>query len=331
MQDSTRTPPVESAPGKSDAPAILVQGLVKAYSFGRIKALDGINLRVESGDVFALIGPNGAGKTTLMGCMLALLRPNAGQISIFGKPADDINVRAITGFLPERPSFETWMNPREFLRFHQMLANKSGTVTAKQEIEEALEAVELTNAAKRRISKFSRGMLQRLGLAQVMVGKPRLCFLDEPTSGLDPPGMDMVRNLLTRLKKDGVTVVVNSHHLDEIERVCTRFAFIRNGKLETQETIASINSKILIAKWSPGTFPDPDLVHKALDECGVTLAEINNEHGKIALTSRQDAPSIISKLVQSGIKIEEIYFDRGGLSELFRVSTEKNSDRPPQS
>ena len=306
-------------------PAILVEGVVKSYGFGRFKALDGVNLRVESGDIFALIGPNGAGKTTLMGCMLALLRPNAGRITIFGKPPDHIDVRAVTGFLPERPSFEPWMNSLEFLRFHQMLAGRAGTDTARQEIQESLAAVELEDVAKRRISKFSRGMLQRLGLAQVLVGKPQLCFLDEPTSGLDPPGMDLVREVLLRFRAAGVTVVVNSHHLDEIEKVCTRFAFIRRGKMETQETISSITSKMLIAKWVQGKIPEADLLLKAVSDCGVTLAESNDEHAKILVNARQDAPAIISSLIHNGISIEEIYFDRRGLSDLFKPESDRRA------
>lgn len=300
-------------------PAVLVEGLVKSYSFGRIKALDGINFQVEEGDIFALIGPNGAGKTTLMGCMLALLRTNKGRIRIFGKAADHIDVRKVTGFLPERPSFESWMNAKEFLQFHQMLAGRSNDPCAENDVKQALEAVDLESVSKRQISKFSRGMLQRLGLAQVMVGKPRICFLDEPTSGMDPPGMDMVRNLLMQFRKQGITVIVNSHHLDEIERACTRFAFIRKGKITTQESISNVHSKIMIARWAGGISPDAETLNDVISDCGVTLADFNDEHAKLMLNSRQDASQIIESLVKHGISIEEIYFDRRGLSDLFKV------------
>ncbi len=308
-------------------PAVLVEGLVKSYSFGRIKALDGVSFQVEEGDIFALIGPNGAGKTTLMGCMLALLRVNQGSIRIFGKPSDHIDVRRVTGFLPERPSFESWMNAKEFLQFHQMLAGRSKDPSAAEDVKQALEAVELQSVAKRQISKYSRGMLQRLGLAQVMVGKPRICFLDEPTSGMDPPGMDMVRTLLTQFRKDGVTVIVNSHHLDEIERVCTRFAFIRKGKIMTQESISNVASKMMIACWAERVAPDAEALNMAINECGVTLADVNDEHGKIMLNTRQDAQHVIESLVKNNIGIEEIFFDRRGLSELFKVGTEGETRR----
>lgn len=301
------------------APAVLVEGLVKSYSFGRIKALDGVNLQVDEGDIFALIGPNGAGKTTLMGCMLALLRVNKGRVKIFGKPADHIDVRRVTGFLPERPSFESWMNAKEFLQFHQMLSGHSNDPTAAEDLREALQAVELESVAKRQISKYSRGMLQRLGLAQVMVGKPRICFLDEPTSGMDPPGMEMVRTLLTQFRKQGVTVIVNSHHLDEIERACTRFAFIRKGKIMTQESISNVASKMMIACWPGGVAPDPVTLNAVLTECGVTIAEQNDEHAKIILNDRQEASRVIETLVKNNISIEEIFFDRRGLSELFKI------------
>lgn len=308
-------------------PAVLVEGLVKSYSFGRIKALDGVNFQVEEGDIFALIGPNGAGKTTLMGCMLALLRINQGRIRIFGKAADHIDVRKVTGFLPERPSFESWMNAKEFLQFHQMLAGRSKDPTAADDVKQALEAVELETVAKRQISKYSRGMLQRLGLAQVMVGKPRICFLDEPTSGMDPPGMDMVRNLLMQFRKQGVTVIVNSHHLDEIERVCTRFAFIRKGKIMTQESISNVHSKMMIARWADGISPDAEVLNNVITECGVTLADFNDEHAKLMLNSRQDAAQIIESLVKNHISIEEIYFDRRGLSELFKIDKATEGNR----
>ncbi len=307
-------------------PAVIVEGLIKSYYFGRIKALDGVNLRVENGDVFALIGPNGAGKTTLMGCMLALLRINRGRIRIFGKAPDHIDVRKATGFLPERPSFESWMNATQFLTFHQMLAGRSNDPTAKADLKNALESVELESVAKRQISKYSRGMLQRLGLAQVIVGKPKICFLDEPTSGMDPPGMDMVRNVLTQFRKQGVTVIVNSHHLDEIERVCTRFAFIRKGKMETQESISNIHSKMMIARWANGVTPDAEVLSTAMVECGVTLADFTDEHCKIVLNGRQDAAHVIESFVRNHIAIEEIFFDRRGLSDLFRVD-KKIDDR----
>ncbi|MBX9669214.1 MAG: ABC transporter ATP-binding protein [Candidatus Obscuribacterales bacterium] len=308
-------------------PAVIVEGLVKSYYFGRIKALDGVDLRVEDGDVFALIGPNGAGKTTLMGCMLALLRTNRGRIRIFGKAPDHIDVRKVTGFLPERPSFESWMNATQFLKFHQMLAGRSNDATAEADIKHALESVELENVSKRQISKYSRGMLQRLGLAQVIIGKPRICFLDEPTSGMDPPGMDMVRNVLTQFRKQKVTVIVNSHHLDEIERVCTRFAFIRKGKMETQESISNIHSKMMIARWANGLTPDADVLKTAMEECGVTLADVTDEHCKIVLNGRQNASNVIQSLVRNNISIEEIFFDRRGLSDLFKVAKTNDARR----
>lgn len=317
---------VAAATEQEKVPAVLVEGLVKSYSFGRVKALDGVNLQVNEGDIFALIGPNGAGKTTLMGCMLALLRVNQGRVRIFGKPADHIDVRRVTGFLPERPSFESWMNAREFLQFHQMLAGHSNDPTAADDLKNALQAVELESVAKRQISKYSRGMLQRLGLAQVMVGKPRICFLDEPTSGMDPPGMEMVRALLTQFRKQGVTVIVNSHHLDEIERACTRFAFIRKGKIMTQESISSVASKMMIACWA-GISPDTDALNAAIQECGVTLAEANDEHAKIVLNDRQEASLVIEALVKNNIRIEEIFFDRRGLSELFKMDQPKEGRR----
>ena len=219
------------------------------------------------------------------------------------------------------------MNAKEFLQFHQMLAGRSKDTSAAEDVKQALEAVDLDSVSKRQISKFSRGMLQRLGLAQVMVGKPRICFLDEPTSGMDPPGMDMVRNLLMRFREQGVTVIVNSHHLDEIERVCTRFAFIQKGKIMTQESMSNVHSKIMIARWAHGISPNAEVLNTVITDCGVTLADFNDEHAKLMLNSRQDASHVIESLVKNGIGIEEIFFDRGGLSELFKVDKVSEGSR----
>lgn len=303
------------------AEIVVVDSLVKAYSFGRIKALDGISLQVRRGDIFALIGPNGAGKTTLMGCLLALLKPTSGRIEIMGKPPDHVDVRRVTGFLPERPSFESWMTPKQFLRFHHMLAGRPPS-TVQQDIADALELVELQSVASRQISKFSRGMLQRIGLAQVAIGKPLICFMDEPTSGMDPPGMELVRNILLRFRQQGTTVVINSHHLDEIERVCTRFAFMQRGRLVTQEDVSTVNSKLLIVKWGHGLRPDDESLKRTLSQCDATLADCNDEHGKVVLSQRADSASVIKQLVLNDISVGEVYFDRSGLAQLFKSPDE---------
>ncbi len=304
----------------SPSPAILIEGLEKEYGLvKRMKVLNSVNLRVETGDIFALIGPNGAGKTTLMGCMLALLRPTAGSIRIFGKPPDAISVRKVTGFLPERPSFETWMSATEFLKYH-LLLSKCSTRDADADVREALEFVGLEDVGSRRMSKFSRGMLQRVGLAQVLVGKPKICFLDEPTSGMDPLGMDLVRRILVRYRKEGVTVILNSHHLDEVARVCNRFAFMRKGTIEIHEDIENVNSRLLVVRWPKDqAIGNVEDIQRVAAPHQVQLQEMLPDQCKLLLPSRELAPILIKELVTAGVLFEEIFFERSNLSDLFKT------------
>lgn len=307
----------------SSSVCIDIRELRKNYSFGKVKALDGINLTVNQGDIFALIGPNGAGKTTLMGCLLALLRPSSGRISIFGKSPDDIGVRAACGFLPERPYFDAWMTAKQFLHYHHMLARRPGSAL-KEDIVEALETVELgADVANKQVRKFSRGMLQRLGLAQVLIGKPKLCLLDEPASGMDPLGIELVRKLLLKWKADNVTVVLNSHHLDEVERVCNRYAFIRSGRIEQIEELVPNEHPVLLIKWfvengeSASIITPADLVARLVKEQGCQLQELNLHYAKIELPNRSQAHALLKSLITADIPIEEAILEKKALADLF--------------
>jgi ABC-2 type transport system ATP-binding protein len=217
--------------------AVEVVNLRKTYKGANVCALDDVSFSLRSGEIFGLIGPNGAGKTTLIGCLLALLRADSGSISIFGKPPDFISVRRMTGYVPERAEFEHWMTGRQFLKYHHGLAQRDPS-SARQEIDEALELVELSKSAwNRRLVTYSRGMLQRLNLAQMVIGKPKVALLDEPTLGLDPTGVAVVRSIIENMRANGVTAIINSHHLDEIERLCDRVAFIKDGRLASIEDL----------------------------------------------------------------------------------------------
>ena len=221
-------------------PAIEVRGVVKAYRplIGRAKhALRGLDLDVAQGEVLGLIGPNGAGKTTLMTCLLGLQRPTAGSIRIDGRPPDDLAVRERTGYLPERLGFDRELSGREFLVLHARLAG-----LPRAEVEGAVartaQAVDIDGEALgRRLKTYSRGMLQRIGLAQALLGEPALVFLDEPTSGLDPAGVALVRACIMGLRERGATVLLNSHQLPEVERVCDRVAFIEQGRVVKMESL----------------------------------------------------------------------------------------------
>ena len=218
---------------------IAVSDVSKTYGrFGRrVQALDGVTLRVAKGETLGLIGPNGAGKTTLLTCLLGFLRPDRGTITVGGLSPDDLAVRARTGYLPERLGFDRELPGRAFLAHHWRLAG-GDPARAAAEVEKAADRVGLEREAlNRRLRGYSRGMLQRIGLAQALISDPDLLFLDEPASGTDPRGVALVRERILEAKTRGATIVLNSHQLAEVERVCDRIVFIDEGRLTKSETL----------------------------------------------------------------------------------------------
>ena len=218
---------------------ISVQGVSKSYGrFGRrMQALDGVALEVARGETLGLIGPNGAGKTTLLSCLLGFLQPDRGTITVDGRVPDDLAVRARTGYLPERLGFDRELPGRAFLAFHWRLAGGDREST-RTEVEAAADRVGLDREAlSRPLRGYSRGMLQRIGLAQALLRDPALLFLDEPASGTDPRGVSLVRERILEAKSRGATIVLNSHQLPEVERVCDRVAFLDGGRITKTETL----------------------------------------------------------------------------------------------
>src|SRR5262245_31127138 len=219
---------------------IRVEGLTKTYRRGfsveRVRALSDVSLTIAPGEAFGIIGPNGAGKTTLLGCLLGFLRPDSGRITIDGREVDDLAVRASTGYLPERLVLDRWMSGRALLAYHHALAGLPDRSRA-QDCDALLDRVGLDRAAaSRRVARYSRGMLQRLALAQALLGEPRFLYLDEPISGVDPAGIVVFRDILTQLSASGATILINSHQLAEVERVCHRVVFVKAGRIEAMDT-----------------------------------------------------------------------------------------------
>jgi ABC-2 type transport system ATP-binding protein len=305
---------------QNTSPLIVVDTLIKSYSGARKRALNGISFQVSEGECFGLIGPNGAGKTTLMSCLLALIKADAGTITIGGINPDDLSVREVVGFMPERPSFEGWLTPKEFLKMHHMLAHQPAA-TANADVVAVLNRVGLEEQCWDRVIRtFSRGMLQRLGLAQALIGKPKILFLDEPGSGMDPPGNVLLRNLFGQFKKERITVVLNSHHLDEMERVCDRVAFIRAGKIEAIETLEEVALRpyILFVKWLENN--DPDLDSK-LTRCAETAsaqlisrAELS---AKFSVVNSEVSASLLQNLIIEGIRVQSAQPEQTTLERLF--------------
>lgn len=215
-------------------PAVEITGLVKEFrtSMRRkpLRAVDGVSLRIMPGEVYGLIGPNGSGKSTTMKALLGLLAPTAGSCRIFGKDSLKVDSRNEVGFLPENPYFYKHLTGGETLRFYGKLCGLGGVVLAER-MDEMLELVDLKDARDRRIGGYSKGMLQRIGLAQAMIQHPRLVILDEPTAGVDPVGSRQIRDLIIKLRDQGITVFLCSHLLEQVQEVCDRVGIIFRGEL----------------------------------------------------------------------------------------------------
>ena len=205
--------------------------------FGDKLAVADLSLTVRQGEVFGFLGPNGAGKTTSLKMLLGLIAPSAGQATVLGRPLGDRRARARLGFLPEHFRFQDWLTGRELLDFHGRLYGLSGAPLSAR-IEELLARVDLLDAAHRPIRTYSKGMMQRIGLAQAMLNQPALVLLDEPTSGLDPLGRLMVRDIIRELRARGTTVFLNSHLLGEVEATCDRVAFVKDGRTVREMRLA---------------------------------------------------------------------------------------------
>src|SRR5579862_226828 len=254
--------------------AVVVRGLAKRY--GAVGALRGIDLEVGEGELVGLLGPNGAGKSTLVKIAVGLVRPTAGEVHVAGSRAGSREARAALGYLAEMFRFPGWYTADEVLELHQRLAGSRGGEAERNRL---LDLVALTQSGDRRVDGMSKGMQQRLGVAQSLVGEPRVLMLDEPTSALDPVGRRTVRLLLEELRGRGVSVLLNSHLLSEIELVCDRVAILLGGEL--------------VAVGSP---------HELSQARGVEL-ETDAGTTRVAGATREDAPRLVAVAVAAGREV----------------------------
>jgi len=229
-----------------------IEGLRKTYSHGfvprRAEILKGISFAVSEGEIFGYLGPNGAGKTTTIKCVLGLIFPDAGRIELCGRPPLDPRSKEKVGFLPENPYFYDYLTAREFLDFYGQLFGLASE-TRRARIPALLKLVDMERAADLSLRKFSRGMLQRIGLAQALINEPSLVILDEPLGGLDPIGRKEIRDVILRLRAEGKTVVLSSHILQDIEMICDRVAILVGGKILSQGCLADlVSEKILFTE-----------------------------------------------------------------------------------
>jgi len=297
---------------------IVVEGVQKTYRGGKTPALDDVSLAIRSGECFGVIGPNGAGKTTLMGCLLGFLKPDAGRITIEGSEPDDLAVRSVTGYLPERLNFDLWMTGRAFLAHHHRLARQPKE-RRQADTEEALHAVGMDPAAWDQVlRRYSRGMLQRLGFAQAIIGKPRVLFLDEPTSGMDPLGVVMIRRIVDQMKADGVTIVLNSHQLEQVERFCDRVAYVRAGRVESVEVLtAGAQVQRILRVRTAGDPPDAAAWTKAGESVGAEFLGYVRPWARFSVASDEAAADLVAKLVRSHIRVMEAVPEESRLERLF--------------
>lgn len=277
------------------------------------EVLQGIDLVVAPGEVVGLIGPNGAGKTTLMSCLLGFLHPDSGTITIGGRANDDLGVRRRTGFVPERMNFDRGATGGIFLRY---MARLAGLPHAELDARctAMLERLGLTAAADKRLSQYSRGMLQRIGMCQALIHEPSFVFLDEPTSGLDPNGVLLVRDLITEQKQRGAAVLLNSHQLAEVEKVCDRVVFLHRGVIQRSETLRHDDHIVVAVTLLPGSI-DPGEVER--------IAGVAAQNDVIIVSVETDAAiaSLVRELVSAGAGIVDVRRHTADLEGIFRGAT----------
>lgn len=261
--------------------AVTTRELAKTYTdaFGRnpVHALQPLDLVVEEGEIFGLLGPNGAGKTTLVKLLLGLARPSQGEATLFDRSIRDPEARRAIGFLPENHRFPDYLTARQTLRLYARLADVP-SAERDPRADELLDRVRLEAAADRKVKTYSKGMMQRLGLAQAMMSRPKLLFLDEPADGVDPVGRSEIRDLMLEERERGTTLFLNSHLLSEIERVCTRVAILKEGRLVRQGTVEELTTDRRV--WRLRCTPVPDEVASRI---GRSLRPVDDEPDETGL------------------------------------------------
>ncbi len=290
------------------SPAVWCSGLRKRY--GRRTAVDGVGFTVGRGELVGLLGPNGAGKTSVIKILLGLVRPDAGEVLLLGRPAHDPASRVRVGYLPELFRYQPWLTATEVLRLHGRL---SGAEVVEEEQRQALGLVGLADRADDRVGGFSKGMQQRLGLAVALVARPELVVLDEPTSALDPVGRADVRDLLLSLKEKGVSVLLNSHLIGEVERVCDRVVILDKGRVAASGSLAELLGQREVRLRLEGAGVEAE---RRLAAAG--------PHGRsgdwftVALPAEETAsvvPDLVADLVALGVRVHAVEPGRISLEE----------------
>ena len=296
--------------------AIETKGLRKLY--GNRMALEGLNLQVSQGEIFGFLGPNGAGKTTAMKILTGLVSPTSGEARIFGIVPEDPHARQSIGFLPEHFRCQDWRTGAELLGFHGRLSGMNAK-QLRERIPEVLSLVGLEAHGDRRIRSYSKGMQQRLGIAQALLSNPDLVMLDEPTSALDPLGRKEVRDLLRRLRSDGITVFLNSHLLTEIELVCDRVAIIDRGRVVREGPLSQLLAgaheiRIVLDRIDDALLASVAAFGSARDIDGRSLM--------LDVSDVEIAPRVARCLMEKGYEIYSLTPIQRSLEEIFAEAVE---------
>ncbi len=287
---------------------IETRGLTKTY--GSVRALDGLDLTIPRGGVYGVLGPNGAGKSTLFRILLGLIRPTEGSASVMGGAVSEVSHMRRMGSMIETPRFPPFMTARQVLRW---LALEHG-IGATTDIPHWLQRVGLTEAADRRVRGFSVGMMQRLGVAAALMSRPDLVILDEPTSGMDPPGIQEMRALIRSLAADdGVTVVLASHQLLEVQRVCDRVAILNKGRLVREGSVGELTAVGERLRLWAGP------VERVLEVLGAKGSR--DGEAVLADVTRAEGPALIRAMVERGVDIHEARWVGTDLEAIFFTET----------
>jgi ABC-2 type transport system ATP-binding protein len=301
------------------SPAVSCSDVRKRY--GRQVAVDGVSFTVARGEVMGLLGPNGAGKTTVIKVLLGLVRPDAGEVLLLGRPGRDPAARARVGYLPELFRYQPWLSASEVLALHVRLA---GVAVPEAERRECLARVGLADRARDRVGGFSKGMQQRLGLAVALVARPELVVLDEPTSALDPVGRADVRDLVLELKARGVAVLLNSHLLGEVERVCDRVVILDKGRVAAAGSLPELlgRHELRLRLDRVGAQAQARLAAAGRLTCTGDLFTIELDDDQVAV------PELVADLVALGVRVHAVEPARISLEERLLGILRTGGERP---
>jgi ABC-2 type transport system ATP-binding protein len=302
-------------------PAISVSELSKTYRTGlfggsTVQALNEVSLEVSKGAIFGLLGPNGAGKTTLVKILLGLVHPSAGTAALFGEPARRPAARERIGFLPENHRFPGFLTAEQTLQIYGRLANVPAEPRSKR-IRDLLANVGLAERRDTKVKTFSKGMLQRLGIAQALLGAPDLLFLDEPTAGVDPVGRRAIRDLVLELRDAGATIFLNSHLLSEVEKVCSQVAILRDGQLVREGTIKELTAIERVYDLVATPVPDDVMADADLEPSPDAPSDPALSQYRVHAGDRSSLNALLDRLRAAGVEVESITPLRRSLEDYF--------------